>query len=187
LTGGKFEGLVKVKAALIVIDLIKGNEPFFREEHRRIIPKVAKVIRGCRERGIPIIFANDSYLENDWIFNFMKKHAVRGTEEVEVINELKPEDEDIVVEKRRFSAFFRTDLDITLRELGVEVVALAGINTHVCVLATAFDAISNDFRAIILKDCCASHSKELHDFIVEKFKGMPAFEVMEGKEFLSKF
>ena len=178
---------MKDKPALIVIDLIKGNEPFFREEHKKIIPRVAEVIRGCREKGIPVIFANDSYLENDWLFNYMKKHAIRGTEEVEVIDELKPEAGDIVVEKRRFSAFFRTDLDITLRELGVNTVALAGINTHVCVLATAFDAVSNDFKAIILKDCCASHSKELHDFVVEKFRGMPAFEVMEGKEFLSRF
>lgn len=175
------------RTALIVIDLIKGNEPFFRDEHRKIISRVAEVIRGCREKGIPIIFANDSYLESDWLFNFMKKHAIRGTEEVEVIDELKPEDGDIVVEKRRFSAFFRTDLDITLRELGVDTVALAGINTHVCVLATAFDAVSSDFRAIILKDCCASHSKELHDFVVEKFKGLPALEVMESREFLSRF
>jgi nicotinamidase-related amidase len=178
---------MKDRPALIVIDLIKGNEPFFRDEHRKIIPKVVEVIKGCRERGIPIIFANDSYLENDWLFNFMKKHAIRGTEEVEVIDELKPEDRDIIVEKRRFSAFFRTDLDITLRELGIGTVALAGINTHVCILATAFDAVSNDFKTIILKDCCASHSKELHDFVVEKFKGMPAFEVMESREFLSRF
>ncbi|MBE8539301.1 isochorismatase family protein [Geoglobus acetivorans] len=173
-----------MKPALVVIDLIKGNEPFFNEEHLQIIPRVRHVIDELRSLSIPIIFANDSYPENDWLFNFMKKHAVRGTKEVEVIDELEVRDEDIVVEKRRFSAFFRTDLDITLREMGVDTVALAGINTHVCVLSTAFDAISNDFRVILLSDCCASHTRDVHEFIVNRFKGLPAFQVMESEEFL---
>ena len=174
-----------MKPALIVIDMIKGNEPFFTDEHRKIIPKIAETIRECRKNSIPIIFANDSYIKNDWLFDFMKEHAIRGTEGVEVIDELKPEEGDIIVEKRRFSAFFRTDLDLTLRELGVDTVALAGINTNVCVLATAFDAISSDFYTILLSDCCASSRRELHDFIVEKFRGLPAFTVMESREFLN--
>jgi len=174
-----------MKPALIVIDMIKGNEPFFNDEHRKIIPRIAETVKECRKHSVPIIFANDSYIRNDWLFDFMKEHAVRGTEGVEVIDELRPEKNDIVVEKRRFSAFFRTDLDLTLRELGVDTVALAGINTNVCVLATAFDAISSDFYTILLSDCCASSRKELHEFIVRKFKGLPAFTVMESREFLN--
>ncbi len=174
-----------MKPALVVIDMIKGNEPFFTEEHKKIIPKIAKTIEKCREHSIPIIFANDSYIKNDWLFDFMKEHAIRGTEGVEVIDELKPEEDDIIVEKRRFSAFFRTDLDLTLKELGVDTVVLAGINTNVCVLATAFDAVSSDFYTILLSDCCASSRKELHDFVVKKFKGLPAFTVMDSREFLN--
>lgn len=173
-----------MKPALIIVDMIKGNEPFFTEEHRKIIPRVAETIKKCRELSIPIIFANDSYMKNDWFFDFMKEHAVRGTEGVEVIDDLKPDRNDIIVEKRRFSAFFRTDLDLTLRELGIDTVVLAGINTNVCVLATAFDAVSNDFYTILLSDCCASGKKELHEFIVEKFRGLPAFRVMESREFI---
>ncbi len=175
-----------MKAALIIIDMINGNEPFFTEEHRKIIPRIAETVRECRKKSIPIIFANDSYIKNDWLFRFMKEHAVRGTDGVEVIDELKPEENDIIVEKRRFSAFFRTDLDLTLRELGVDTVVLAGINTNVCVLATAFDAVSSDFYTILLSDCCASSKKELHDFIVEKFRGLPAFRVMKSEEFLKE-
>ncbi|MBO8181908.1 MAG: cysteine hydrolase [Archaeoglobus sp.] len=175
-----------MRPALIVIDMIKGNKPFFKETHRRIIPNIRRTIEECRKLGIPVIYANDSYIESDWIFNFMAKHAVRGTEGVEVIEELKPEKGDIVIEKRRFSAFFRTDLDITLRELGIDTVALAGINTHVCVLATAFDAVSSDFRVILLDDCCASHKEEIHEFITKKFRGMPAFKILSSEEFLSE-
>jgi len=175
-----------MRPVLIVIDMIKGNEPFFKETHRRIIPNIKRTIEKCRRMGIPVVFANDSYMESDWIFNFMAKHAVRGTEEVEVIDDLKPEKGDIVVEKRRFSAFFKTDLDITLREMRVDTVLLAGINTHVCVLATAFDAVSHDFNVILLDDCCASYKEEIHDFVTKKFKGMPAFKVLTSAEFFDK-
>ncbi len=176
-----------MKPALVVIDMIKGNQPFFKETHIKIIPNIKRTIEKCRKLGIPVIYANDSYLESDWIFNFMKRHAIRGTEEVDVIDELKPEKGDIVIEKRRFSAFFRTDLDITLKELGIDTLLLAGINTHVCVLATAFDAVSSDFNVILLEDCCASHKEEIHEFITKKFKGMPAFKVLSSEEFFSEF
>jgi nicotinamidase-related amidase len=174
-----------MKPALIVIDMIEGNRPFFKETHYKIIPKIRRVIERCRDLGIPVIYANDSYLDFDWIFKFMKKHAVRGTEEVKVIDEIKPEKGDIVIEKRRFSAFFKTDLDITLKELGIDTVLLAGVNTHVCVLATAFDAVSHDLNVILLEDCCASHKEEIHEFITKKFRGMPAFRVLSSEEFFT--
>lgn len=171
--------------ALIIVDMIKGNLPFFNEDQLAIIPNIKKVAEKVRESGNLVVYANDSYTENDWLFRFMKKHALRGTEEVEVIDELKPEKGDIVLEKKRFSAFFRTDLDLILREYGIEKVAIAGVNTHVCVLATALDAISNNFEAIILKDCCASNRRELHNFIVENYK-LIGLEVMSSDEFLKE-
>ena len=153
-----------------------------------MIPRLKDIINKCRKEGIQIIFANDSYIENDWMFSFMEKHAVRVTDEVKVIKELEPEKGDIIVEKRRFSAFFRTDLDITLRELGVDTVAVGGINTHVCVLSTIFDSISLDFHTILLHDCCASPKMDIHDFIVKIYrKYLPGLKIMSGEEFLSEY
>ncbi len=171
--------------ALIIVDMIKGNKPFFNEDQLAIIPKIREVAEKVRNSGNLVVYANDSYTERDWLFRYMKRHALRGSEEVEVLDELKPEKGDIVLEKKRFSAFFRTDLDLILREYGVEKVAIAGVNTHVCVLATALDAISNNFEAVILKDCCASNRRELHEFIVEKYK-LVGLKVMSSDEFLSE-
>ena len=53
------------------------------------------------------------------------------------LKELEAEESDIIIDKRRFSAFFKTDLDQTLRTYGVDTVAIGGLNTHFCVLATA--------------------------------------------------
>ncbi len=149
-----------------------------------MIPHLRYTVDKCREMGVQIIFANDSYTENDWMFNFMEKHAVRGTEEVRVIKELEPQKGDIIIEKRRFSAFFRTDLDITLKELDIDTVAVAGINTHVCVLSTLFDAISLNFNTVLLKDCCASPGEKIHDFILEIYgKYLPGLRVLSSEEF----
>jgi nicotinamidase-related amidase len=80
--------------------------------------------------------------------------------------------------KRRFSAFYKTDLDQTLRLCGADTVALCGIATHWCVLSSAFDALSNDFRAVILEDCCASFSREMHASCLEIYRKNPLYPLL---------
>ncbi|MCL0104635.1 cysteine hydrolase [Dehalococcoidia bacterium] len=101
-----------------------------------------------------MIFANDSFLPEDFIFQGgrIKPHAIMGTEGAGVIAEFEPHESDIILEKRRFSAFLGTNLDTTLRDLGVDCIAVAGISTPVCVLTTVLDGISHEFKVIILVD-----------------------------------
>ena len=150
-----------MKPAIIVIDMLNDNvdrkkRTGIGEEVKKIIPNIQHLLSSAREAEIPIVFANDSFMPNDFIFQGeeIKPHAIRGTYGAKVIDELPVQESDIVVEKRRFSAFFKTDLDITLREFKVDTIVVAGISTEVCVLATVLDGLSNDFRVIILKDCC---------------------------------
>ncbi len=128
-------------------------------------------------------------MENDFIFKGRRAFSVRGTEGAEVIDELKPERKDEILPKRRFSAFFKTDLDQTLRLLGVDTVVVTGINTQVCVFVTAIDSICNDFYTIVLEDCSASRSREVHQKSVEILREgglFPLFRVMCLKEFLEE-
>jgi nicotinamidase/pyrazinamidase len=93
------------------------------------------------------------------------------------------------LEKRRFSAFFKTDLDQTLRTLDIDTVAVCGINTHFCVLATAFDAFCNDFFTIILEDLSAAYKKEIHENCVDAYRRSavyPILRVMKAEEFLKE-
>lgn len=103
-----------------------------------------------------------------------------------MIDELRPRRKDRILPKRRFSAFFKTDLDQTLRTLGIDTVVVAGINTHVCVYATAMDSVANDFYTIVLEDCSASYHKDTHQGIIKLLKGgvlYPLLRVMSLKEF----
>ena len=92
----------------------------------------------------------------------MKAHSLRGTPGAEVLEDLDRTPADIFLPKRRFSAFFKTDLDMTLRLLQIDTVAVTGLATHFCVLTTALDALCHDFRAVILEDCSAAPTTEMH-------------------------
>ena len=181
-----------MKTAVIVVDMLKdnfreGNHPVALDQGKAIIPGINRLTEMARRNNWPVIFANDSFLPGDFIFQGrMKEHALRGTEGAQVIDELCPGAGDIHLPKRRFSAFFKTDLDQTLRLYGVGGVAIAGINSHWCVLQTAFDALANDFCAFIISDCCASFSADVHETTMNLYRKnalRPLFQVLTVEEF----
>ena len=168
-----------MRPALIVIDML--NATF--EDHResgigqaalQIIDPLNQLIDRCHATGAPVIFACDSFLPGDFIFTGkMPPHSLRGTRGAMVTDWLHRAPEDMVLDKRRFSAFFKTDLDQTLRTLGCDTVLITGLATHICVLSTVFDALSNDFRTIIVEDCCAAHKPKLHEPILDTYRKTP--------------
>lgn len=182
------------KEAIIVIDMLKDT---FRKkelpiavEGMKILPALNDLLRKCREVGMQVIFAMDSFLENDYLFlGRGKPHSIRGTEGGEVISEIEKGPNDMYLPKRRFSAFYKTDLDQTLRVLNIDTVALTGITTTVCVLATAFDALSHDFKTIIIEDCCASVTKEVHNTVLDVYRQTPLFpyfRIMQSADFIAQ-
>ncbi len=182
-----------MKPAIIVVDMLKDN---FKESPRNpylqggkaILPNLHKLLKEGRKRGFPIVFACDSFLKEDFIFGGrMKVHSLRGTQGAEVIDDLKPEPNDIVLPKRRFSAFFKTDLDQTLRTLGVDTIVVTGLTTEVCVLMTVMDGLCHDFSAVLLEDCSASRNKEFHQGCLNLYRDFslyPLFKIMSLDEFM---
>ena len=166
-----------MKTALLIIDMV---QDYF--DHDYPITPMAEAIIGpvndftsvARQKGQPVVFATDSFLEGDFLFKGkMNPHSIRGTVGAEIVDLLNVEPTDMWLPKRRFSGFFKTDLDQTLRLWDVGQVAVCGIATHFCVLTTALDALALDFRAIIVEDCCAAHSKEAHDGCLDLYRHNP--------------
>ena len=182
-----------MRPAIIIVDMVKDS---FRKEQQLpitreaqpIIPRINELMQKGRALGIPIIFACDSFLPDDFIFKGkMKPSSIRGTEGAEVTGLLEVREGDVTLPKRRFSAFFKTDLDQTLRTWNCDTVVVGGITTNVCVLMTALDALCHDFSAILLEDCCAAHKREVHETTIEnyrKFALYPLFRIMTAKDFL---
>lgn len=184
-----------MKPAVVIVDMLRdtleGGHPMpIKELGREIVPAVNRLTEFARQRSIPVIFSMDSFLPGDFIFQGkMKNHSLRGTKGAEVTDLLIQSATDIYSPKRRFSAFYKTDIDQTLRLFGADTVVLCGIATHWCVLSSAFDALSNDFRVVILEDCCASLSREMHESCLDIYREsplQPLLCVMKLDAFLAK-
>lgn len=173
-----------MKPALIIIDMLKDTfdkhpDAFISKEALKFVPTINRLSSIFRDKGFPVIFSCDSFLEDDFIFQGkMKPHSIRGTEGAKVIEQLNREPGDIVSEKRRFSAFFKTDMDQTLRNLDCDTVVIVGISTHICVLSTLIDAVALDFKAILLKDCCQAHTPEIHKGVIQIYEKTPLYPLM---------
>ena len=183
-----------MRTAVIVVDMLADyfdHELPITAAARAIVPAVNGLTTAARSVGIPVVFACDSFLPDDFLFGGkMSPHALQGTPGAEPTDLLRREDSDVVLPKRRFSAFFQTDLDQTLRTWGVEGVAVCGITTHFCVLTTALDAICHDFHTFLIEDCCAAHKPEVHESALALYRDSPLFpllRVMDSGAFVDEF
>lgn len=181
--------------ALLIIDMVKDN---FKEEKNLPITPLAKMtidplnqtIRFFRSHGWPVVFSTDAFNEKDFIFTGrMQPHSLAGTEGAEVVEDLDFKETDTWLPKPRFSAFFKTDLENMLHDRGITLCAVAGIATSFCVLTTAMDALCHDFKVVILEDCTAAWSQELHAQTLEIYRRnplYPLFRILPSMELIKE-
>ncbi len=78
---------------------------------------------------------------------------IRDTWDTDIVPELKPQVSDIVIYKTRFSGFYNTDLDATLKKFGIKYLIVTGVTTSICVESTVRDAMFRDYLCVLLGDC----------------------------------
>ena len=157
-----------MKRALVVIDMIEdfaheGGALYCGPSMGQIIPVIQRELARARAAGEPVIYLTDNHVPDDVEFKMFPPHAIAGSKGAEIIPELAPDDNDDVIPKRRFSGFFGTDLDITLRERSVETLRLVGDCTNICVLYTAADARNLGYAVEVVRDGVTSFDAEAHE------------------------
>lgn len=151
------------------------------ETIRRIIPNIRRLLEEEKAKGSHIIFLADSHDPDDEEFQMFPPHCIRGTEEAEIIPELR-EFADEVIPKTRFSGFYGTNLDERLRELNPDKIIAVGNCTDICVMHTVADARNRDYPVGVPADCVATFDQEAHRFALQhmekilgaKVVGLPA-------------
>src|SRR3954454_3017392 len=123
-----------------------------REGHR---PDMTDAPRAKVERGAPSMRIGDR--------GPMGRILIRGEPGHDIIPELYPLAGEPVLDKPGKGAFYQTDLDLMLRNRGVETLLVCGVTTEVCVHTTVREANDRGFRCIVLGDCCASYFPEFHE------------------------
>jgi len=171
------------RSALLIIDMlndfIKEGGALVVPGAERILPFLQEALQRARSAGIPVIFVADSHLEGDREFQRWPAHAIADTWGGEVVDELAPLPGEYLVRKRRFSAFFGTDLDLLLRELEVAEVYLGGVLTNICVYATALDAAMRGYGVHVFKNGVASLSQETDEFIFRQLEEVLGAELVK--------
>ena len=170
------------KYAVLVVDMLNDfvTGALKCDRGLRIVPKTAELLNGCREKGIPVIFCNDAHIKGiDHELKLWGDHAIAGTKGAEVIPELKLCEKDYVVPKRRYSGFFHTDLDLLLKELGVDTVIMTGLHTHMCVRHTSADAYQLGYSVVVAKDATDSFTQEDYDYGIKYLKEVYGAEITD--------
>ena len=143
--------------ALLVIDALTSSEPDavyeLPADEARFADNCVRLTRAARTVGMPVIFANDDHIEGvDKELELWGPHGIHG--KVANFPELEAGtgERDFIISKRRYSAFFGTDLDLLLRELGVRTLIAVGEDTNICVLHTLADAYFLGYDSIVPED-----------------------------------
>ena len=145
--------------ALLVIDAIdsvsEGEDTVYANElspeMAAFRSNVAEVVELAHESGIPVLFCNDEHIEGlDQELDLWGPHGIKG--KTCIFPEIAVEDYDLVIPKRRYSAFFQTDLELTLSEIGADTLFVVGCDTNICVLHTLADAFYRNFKTVLIED-----------------------------------
>jgi nicotinamidase-related amidase len=180
--------------AIIVIDMLNDfvTENLQTERAAKVVEPLMRLLDAARRKGIPVIYSNDAHYAED--FEITRKwgaHAIKGSPGAEIIPELRPEKNDVVVEKRTYSGFYETGLDSLLRSLhggkGAKTLILCGLHTDICVRHTSGDAFFRGYELVVVEDGVEALTQEAHEKGLEYLRDVYNVEICSVEEITREF
>jgi nicotinamidase-related amidase len=164
--------------ALLVMDLQKAVLQRV-EDPATIVQKMSKAIAHARANGIPVIYVVVSFRPGaPEISDRNKSFSAINNKEMwtaefladweQIDPRLKPENGEVVITKRRYSAFTGSDLEVVLRAKHIQHLVLTGISTSGVVLSTLREAADKDYQLTVIADCCVDREEEVHRVLTTK-------------------
>lgn len=138
---------------------------FFTRIENLLIPNIQRMQAACRDQGVEVIFLRIASLVNDCrdvspIHKRLKLFAPANSKEAEILEEIKPLDNEIVITKGCSGAFNGTNLDQILGNMGLKNLIFCGVATNYCVETSVRDAGDRDYNVILLHDASAGFTQE---------------------------
>lgn len=167
-------------SALIVVDMVfdftDQNGLVFYPQNREILPRIASAIQTAREQDALVIFMQHCYRKDKPDRNLitMRPNCIEGSGGEDIDKSLTVLPQDYVIKKRRYSGFFGTDLDLVLRENGIERVFIVGTKTNCCIRATVTDAYYLNYDVYVIRECVATNDEtvnRVHLEDIDKYLG----------------
>ena len=161
------------KNALIVVDMLNDfvdekGALYCGRPARDIIPFIKGRTEAYRDRGDLVIYLQDSHGEDDKEFEKFPKHSVVGTWGHHIIPELEPAQGDVVIQKRRYSGFFETELSDLLKKHTIQAAEVVGVCTNICVMDTVGGLANRDYDITVPRAGVADFDSDFHEFALKR-------------------
>src|SRR4051812_35403399 len=146
--------------ALVVVDMqndfVSDGGSLLVPSAAATVPVIAQLAGRFRDAGARVVFTQDTHRDGDPEFAIWPVHAVEGTLGWEIVEPLTPLQDDTVITKPRYDAFYGTSLDHLLRLWGVKTLVICGTVANVCVLTTASSAALRWYDVVIPEDATSA-------------------------------
>jgi isochorismate hydrolase len=156
-------------SVLLVIDMqryfLDKSSRSYLPDSKDILDNVSKLIDAYRANSLPIIYTRHAHLKNEKpgaMARWWKDLIWDGDDMSEIVPELAPKADELIIRKSHYSAFAGTDLEERLQAMHSKGVVITGVMTHLCCETTARDAFMRDFDVFFVVDGTASESEDLH-------------------------
>jgi nicotinamidase-related amidase len=177
--------IVKGRAALLIIDVqngtcgpkeAKARPEFYMATALRVIPNIAALLQSFRKVGLEVIYTVIEDLTADGRdrsldYKLSSMGFPKGSNEAQVVPELQPLADEIVLSKTSSSVFNSTNLDYLLRNMGIEDVFVAGYRTDQCIDHAVKDGADRGYYMTCVHDACAAETEARHAAALECFRG----------------
>ena len=176
--------------ALLVMDYQQGIVARVADQGPALTAAVRQAVDFAHANDMPVFFVRVAFREgapevsaNNRSFAALKASFTMDetSPETQLVDGLGRSADDVVVVKRRVSAFSGSDLDVLLRACGATSLVLCGIATSGCVLSTLRQAADLDYQLTVLSDCCADSDPEVHELLMTKVFPRQATVVTSGE------
>lgn len=173
------------RSAVLVVDVLGGSNEVLPVLADMVANSVA-IVKAARAAGVPVIFADDAHVPGlDRELELWGDHGIAGTEDAKPAAAFEVGEGDYVIPKRRYDAFFQTDLDLTLREIGVDTLIVVGADTNICVLQTLAGAYFRAYKTIVAADATATFLIGTQEYGLEYFSRCYDSRVVDTARVLS--
>jgi nicotinamidase-related amidase len=151
-----------VRTALIVGDMqndfVKEGGTLVVPDAEATIPKIQSLLALARESGMKVVFVQDTHNEGDLEWEIWGEHCREGSWGWQIVDELRPLENEVAIRKPRYDAFYGTQLEHILRMWGVDTLIICGTVANICVHYTASSAAMRWFNVIVPVDGISSFS-----------------------------
>jgi nicotinamidase-related amidase len=148
------------RTALVVVDMqndfVKEGGTLVVPDAQATIPKIESLLDFARGSGMKVVFTQDTHEEGDPEWEIWPEHVRKGSWGWEIVDELRPLEGELVLNKVRYDAFYGTHLDHALRIWGVGTLIICGTVANICVHYTAASAALRWFEVVIPKDATSA-------------------------------